>query len=102
MFNDAHSNCPNTIITAGGYSQGAAVMTGSVGELDDDVKSTVAGVVLYGDTRNKQENGGSKLTPLPLYRFPGMCGSQVIAKLINSLRSSWLPEGQGQSLLCSD
>ena len=64
MFNDAHSKCPNTIITAGGYSQGAAVMTGSVGELDDDVKSTVAGVVLYGDTRNKQENGGSK-EPLP-------------------------------------
>ena len=62
MFNDALSNCPNTIITAGGYSQGAAVMTGSVGELDDDVKSTVAGVVLYGDTRNKQENGGSKST----------------------------------------
>lgn len=94
MFNDAHSNCPDTVITAGGYSQGAAVMTGSVGELDDDVKSTVAGVVLYGDTRNKQEDGGSKEPPLSQKCFA--------SPMLIIPHSSWLPEGQGQSLLRRD
>ncbi|KAI7718010.1 hypothetical protein KC353_g4123 [Hortaea werneckii] len=83
MFNDAHSNCPNTIITAGGYSQGAAVMTGSVGELDDDVKSTVAGVVLYGDTRNKQEDGGIPGYPKDKVKVycaatDGVCGGALL------------------------
>jgi len=49
------SNCRS--IVAGGYSQGAAVMHNSVRALDASLKAKIAGVALFGDTLNKQENG---------------------------------------------
>ncbi|KAF2167806.1 carbohydrate esterase family 5 protein [Zasmidium cellare ATCC 36951] len=58
MFNLASSQCPNSKVVAGGYSQGAAVMAGSIGTLDTAVKAQVKGVVLYGYTKNLQ-NGGA-------------------------------------------
>lgn len=45
------------VIVAGGYSQGAAVMHNVVSKLDGSLKSKVAGVALFGDTRNKQDGG---------------------------------------------
>jgi cutinase len=42
---------------AAGYSQGAAVMVNAVSKLDASVQERVAGVVLYGNTRNRQEGG---------------------------------------------
>ena len=57
MFTLAQSKCPNTKIVAGGYSQGAALIAGAVSGLDDDVKSMVKGVVLYGYTKNLQNDG---------------------------------------------
>ena len=51
------ANCPDTKLVLGGYSQGAAVMVNAVSKLDPSVQERVAGVVLYGNTRNKQENG---------------------------------------------
>jgi cutinase len=46
------------IILAGGYSQGAAVMHNVVGKsLDASLKSKIAGVALFGSTRNKQDGG---------------------------------------------
>ena len=51
------------VIIAAGYSQGAAVMHNAVRKLDDATKSKIAGVALFGDTLNKQENGHIKGFP---------------------------------------
>lgn len=56
-FTLAQSKCPDTKIVAGGYSQGAALIAGAVSGLDDSVKSMVKGVVLYGYTKNLQNDG---------------------------------------------
>ncbi|KAK4550378.1 hypothetical protein LTR36_003345 [Oleoguttula mirabilis] len=58
LITQAHTKCPDTVITCGGYSQGAAVMTDGIQRLSSDIQSQIAGVVLYGDTRNKQDDGG--------------------------------------------
>lgn len=57
LFELADSQCPDSIIVAGGYSQGAAVMNGAVEDLDASIQEKVAGVVLYGSTRNAQTGG---------------------------------------------
>lgn len=50
------SQCPDSVIVAGGYSQGAAVNHRAIEELPANVKDRVAGVVLYGDTQKQQDN----------------------------------------------
>ncbi|KZM21488.1 Cutinase [Ascochyta rabiei] len=47
--------CPDSIIVAGGYSQGAAVNHRAIEELDASVQDQIAGVVLYGDTQKQQD-----------------------------------------------
>jgi cutinase len=58
-------------------------MTASVKRLTDSTKAKVAGVVLYGDTRNKQENG--KIPDFPTDRVltfcnisDGVCGGALL------------------------
>jgi cutinase len=49
------SKCPDSVIVAGGYSQGAAVNHRAIEDLPANVKDQIAGVVLYGDTQKKQD-----------------------------------------------
>lgn len=71
------------MIVAGGYSQGAAVMTAAVKRLSNAVKDQIAGVVLYGNTRNRQEGG--KIPDFPPEKAltfcnvsDGVCGGGLV------------------------
>ncbi|KAH8730384.1 cutinase-domain-containing protein [Phaeosphaeriaceae sp. PMI808] len=50
------SQCPDSVIVAGGYSQGAAVNHRAIEELPANVQDRIAGVILYGDTQKQQDN----------------------------------------------
>ncbi|KAH9875389.1 hypothetical protein J1614_004881 [Plenodomus biglobosus] len=50
------SQCPDSIIVTGGYSQGAAVNHRTIEDLPTTVQDQIAGVVLYGDTQKQQDN----------------------------------------------
>jgi cutinase len=58
---------------AAGYSQGAAVMVNAVSKLDPSIQERVAGVVLYGNTRNKQEGG--KIPDFPAEKAKTYCNA---------------------------
>ncbi|KAM3415301.1 hypothetical protein BST61_g8830 [Cercospora zeina] len=60
LFTLANTKCPNTIVTSRGYSQGIAVIAGALSDLSAQapaVADQVAGAVLFGYTRNKQNDG---------------------------------------------
>lgn len=57
LFELADSKCPDSVIVASGYSQGAAVINGAIEDLDSDIQEKVAGAVLYGSTQNLQTGG---------------------------------------------
>ncbi|KAL1606694.1 hypothetical protein SLS60_004101 [Paraconiothyrium brasiliense] len=57
ILNQMVSQCPDSVILAGGYSQGAAVSHRAIESLDPAVQNQIAGVILYGDTQNTQDNG---------------------------------------------
>lgn len=62
-YNLAATKCANTIITGGGYSQGAAITHRTVENLPDNVKARIAGITLYGDTQFYQDKGQIKRFP---------------------------------------
>ncbi|GAO17459.1 hypothetical protein UVI_02052020 [Ustilaginoidea virens] len=53
----AHSKCPRAQIVAGGYSQGSALAAAAVGQVRRSIRRTIAGVVLFGYTKNQQNRG---------------------------------------------
>ncbi|KAF2791004.1 carbohydrate esterase family 5 protein [Melanomma pulvis-pyrius CBS 109.77] len=56
VLNAMASQCPDSIIVAGGYSQGAAVNHRAIESLAPAVQNQIAGVILYGDTQKQQDN----------------------------------------------
>lgn len=55
-LNDMATQCPDSVIVAGGYSQGAAVNHRAIEALPANVQDQIAGVILYGDTQKRQDN----------------------------------------------
>ncbi|RMZ00707.1 hypothetical protein D0862_06628 [Hortaea werneckii] len=59
------------LFTLANTNQGAAVMVASIRRLSSTIKNQIAGVVLYGNTRNAQENG--KIPNFPTDRVETIC-----------------------------
>ncbi|KAK3081341.1 hypothetical protein LTS18_007705 [Coniosporium uncinatum] len=83
MLTDAMSKCPDAAIVAGGYSQGSAVMLNAIESMTAEQKARIAGVVLFGYTKNKQENGeipGFPVDKLKVFCRPddGVCGGALV------------------------
>lgn len=55
IINMASTQCPNTKILIGGYSQGSAVVDNAIQGLPQETQNKIAGVVLFGFTRNAQD-----------------------------------------------
>ncbi|KAL4731885.1 separase/separin [Fusarium chlamydosporum] len=70
-FNDASQKCPDAVIIAGGYSQGAALAAASVTDVDDSIRQKIAGTVLFGYTKNLQNRG--KIPQYPEDRTKVFC-----------------------------
>lgn len=58
LLNEANQRCPDSILLASGYSQGAAIVHKVFEDgLSASVKQQIAGIVLFGDTRRLQTGG---------------------------------------------
>jgi len=97
MFTQANTKCPQTTIVAGGYSQGTAVMMNTISKLPENIKSKVAGVVLFGYTKNGQQKGGIPNYPkekvlVLCSKSDGVCGGQL---LVTAGHFSYMGDGSG-------
>jgi cutinase len=52
-----------TFLLGGGYSQGAALQHRAIEALPKNIQDRIAAVVLFGDTKNKQDGGRIKNFP---------------------------------------
>jgi cutinase len=82
LFTAAAAKCPTSALTSGGYSQGAALQHRAIEGLPQNVKNRIAGVILYGDTKNKQDGGKIKNFPpekVKIFCNPndGVCGGAL-------------------------
>jgi len=97
MFTTANSKCPQAVLVAGGYSQGTAVMMNSISKLPANIKSKLAGVVLFGYTKNGQKKGGIPDFPqgkIHVYcsSSDGVCNG---ALLVTAGHFSYMGDGSG-------
>jgi cutinase len=79
LYQKAASMCPNAALVGGGYSQGAALQHRTVEALPKNIQNKVVAVVLYGDTKNKQDGGRIKNFPTENVKIfcnkdDGVCG----------------------------
>jgi cutinase len=82
LFRSAATKCPAAALMGGGYSQGAALMHRAIEALDKKTQDRIAGVVLYGDTKNKQDGGRIKNFPPEKVKIfcnadDGVCGGAL-------------------------
>ncbi|PVI00313.1 carbohydrate esterase family 5 protein [Periconia macrospinosa] len=63
LFVLASTKCPSSKIVSAGYSQGSAVIAGAIPDLTAAQRNKVIGIVFFGYTRNKQNNGGISSYP---------------------------------------
>lgn len=54
LIEQAASQCPDSQLVVGGYSQGAAVTHRAVEDLPQATKDKIAAAFMYGDTQNRQ------------------------------------------------
>ncbi|KAH7140013.1 cutinase [Dactylonectria estremocensis] len=73
LFQDANTKCPNATIIAGGYSQGAALAAASITDVDSTIRDKIAGTVLFGYTKNQQNDG--KIPEYPAERTKVFCNT---------------------------
>lgn len=51
LFELASSTCPEAILVAGGYSQGAALAAATIRDLNSSIRDKIVGTVLFGYTK---------------------------------------------------
>ncbi|KAL3428325.1 cutinase [Phlyctema vagabunda] len=73
LLQSANSRCPSSILTVGGYSQGAALVHRAIEGLSQSIKDQIAGVVTYGDTQNQQD--GQQIPNFPKDKLLIICNT---------------------------
>ncbi|OLN88110.1 putative cutinase 1-like protein 1 [Colletotrichum chlorophyti] len=53
----ANTDCPNSMLVVGGYSQGAALTHRAVEDLPQAQKDQIVAAFMFGDTQNQQDRG---------------------------------------------
>ncbi|KAF9873736.1 cutinase [Colletotrichum karsti] len=57
LIEKANTECPNSMLVVGGYSQGAAVTHRAVEDLPQGMKDQIVAAFMFGDTQFQQEGG---------------------------------------------
>lgn len=57
LIAQANTDCPNSMLVVGGYSQGAALTHRAVEDLPQAQKDQIVAAFTFGDTQNQQDNG---------------------------------------------
>ncbi|KAK4184184.1 family 5 putative carbohydrate esterase [Podospora australis] len=73
LLTRANTLCPKAKVVAGGYSQGAALAGVAISESSAAIREQVKGVVLFGWTKNQQNNG--RIPNYPVDRLAVFCES---------------------------